>query len=182
MEEIALRIRVYGDAALRRKASPVKKITKYHRAILSQMARLMYAESGVGLAAPQVGFDEAMLVVDIGSGLYKLVNPRIVRKEGTQSLEEGCLSVPGVCIKVKRAKNVIIQAQDEDARPVSIEAGDLLACVMQHEIDHLHGKLIVDYASLFKKIAIKKKLTALKQISQNEKLHKSNTKSCELQL
>ncbi|RJO65687.1 MAG: peptide deformylase [Candidatus Omnitrophota bacterium] len=182
MEEIALRIRVYGDASLRRKARLVRKITKYHRVILSQMAQLMYAESGVGLAAPQVGFDEAMLVVDIGSGLYKLINPVIVRKQGRQSIEEGCLSVPGVCIKVKRAKNVIIQAQDEDGRPISLNAEDLLACVMQHEIDHLQGKLIVDYAPLFKKISIRKKLEAMKQASKNEKMHQSNTKSCELQL
>ncbi|MEW6075173.1 MAG: peptide deformylase [Candidatus Omnitrophota bacterium] len=182
MEEIALRIRVYGDTSLRKKARPVRKITKYHRAILSQMARLMYAESGVGLAAPQVGFDEAMIVADIGSGLYKLINPVIARKQGAQAIEEGCLSVPGVCVKVKRAKNVVIQAQDEDGRPISINAEDLLACVMQHEIDHLQGKLIIDYASLFKKISVRKKLAAMKQASKNEKMHQSSTKSCELQL
>ncbi|MBI3991597.1 MAG: peptide deformylase [Candidatus Omnitrophica bacterium] len=97
-------------------------------------------------------------------------------------LEEGCLSVPGVCIKVKRAAKVLVKAQDEDSKPITIDVEGLLACVLQHEIDHLNGKLIVDYASLIDKIKIKSKLVELKKRSQHERLPESETKSCKLQL
>jgi peptide deformylase len=182
MEKTELRIRIFGDSALTRKAVQVKKITADNRRTLSQMARLMYANAGIGLAAPQVGISEAMIVADTGSGLYKLINPKIVKREGRQFLEEGCLSLPGVCIKVKRAKKVFIQARDENGKPFTLEAEDLLACVFQHEIDHLKGKLIVDYASVFDKLKIKKKLVELKRNAESEKLLESETKSCQLQL
>jgi peptide deformylase len=123
-----------------------------------------------------------MIVVDIGSGLYKLINPKVVKKEGSQSMEEGCLSVPGICIKVKRAKKVSIAAQDEFGRNVTIEAEDLLACVFQHEIDHLRGKLIVDYASFLNRLKMSGKLEELKKKAKDEKLPESEAKSCKLQL
>jgi peptide deformylase len=157
-ENTELTIRVLGDPVLRKKAKKVKQLTSGHRQLLSKMVRTMYASGGIGLAAPQVGIDESLIVVDAGSGLYKLVNPRIVKKEGRQVLEEGCLSVPGVSVKVKRAKKIVVQALDEDAKPLCIEAQNLLACVFQHEIDHLEGKLIVDYVSFFKKLMLKKKI------------------------
>ncbi len=181
-ERAGLKIKLFGDPALRKKVKPVKEVTFLHRDTLSGMAQLMYAESGIGLAASQVGVNESMIVVDIGTGLYKLINPKIVEKEGYQVMEEGCLSVPGVCIKVKRARKVVIKAQDEDSKPVTIEAEDLLACVFQHEIDHLNGKLIIDHASLFDKLKIKKKLKELKKRSEHERLPESETKSCKLQL
>ena len=162
MSDRELKIRVFGEPILRKKAKPVLKVTEQHRQILSQMAKAMYDDSGIGLAAPQVGLGEQLIVADIGEGLYKLINPRIVKRQGKQSISEGCLSVPGVCIKVKRAKQVWVQAQDECGRPIEINAKDLFACVLQHEIDHLKGKLIVDYASLLDKIKIKSKLAALK--------------------
>lgn len=182
MAETALKIRLFGDPALRRKARPVERITQTHRDILSEMARLMYADAGIGLAASQVGLEEAMIVADIGSGLYKMINPQIVKKEGYQVMEEGCLSIPGVCIKVKRAKKVWVEAQDEDAKVVKIEAEGLLACVFQHEIEHLKGKLIVDYASLFERLKIRKKLKELKKRLQDEELCESKTESGALQL
>ncbi len=165
MEKTALKIRTIGDKVLREKAKPVEGITDEHRCLFSEMARLMYEVSGVGLAAPQVGASEALIVVDIGSGgLYKLANPKITKQQGRQSMEEGCLSVPGVSIKVRRAKKVSLEALDDSGKPVCIEAEGLLACVFQHEIDHLNGKLIVDYASLIQKIRLKKKLGKLKEI------------------
>lgn len=182
MKETALRIRVFGDSVLRKKAKPVTEITDKHRDNLTQMARLMYESSGVGLAAPQVGVNQAMLVADIGTGLYKLINPRIVKKQGRQTLEEGCLSVPGVCIKIKRAKKITVKAKDANSNPVTIEAEDLFACVLQHEIDHLYGKLIVDYAGIFQKIAIRKKIAEFKEKAKHEKLSESKAKSCKLQL
>ncbi len=182
MSETALRIRLFGDPVLRKRAKPVKEVTQGQRDILSQMARLLYASSGIGLACSQIGINESMIVVDIGSGLYKLINPKIVEKQGLQVMEEGCLSIPGVCIKVKRAKKVKVKAWDEFAKPLVIEAEDLLACCLQHEIDHLKGKLIVDYASFFDKLKIAKKLEELKKRSKSEKLPESETKSCKLQL
>lgn len=180
MKAIVLKIRIFGDPAIRKKAKPVKAVTGHHRDILSEMARLMYETQGVGLAANQVGIDESMAVVDIGLGLYKLINPKIVKKEGSQSIEEGCLSVPGVSIKVKRANKVALKALDEEARPITIEAEGLLACVFQHEIDHLNARLIIDHASLFKKLKIKKTLTELKRRAKFEELSESKTKSYKL--
>lgn len=182
MEKTALKIKLYPDPVLRKKTYLVKEITSEQRDILGKMAQLMYENSGIGLAAPQVSIDASMIVVDIGTGLYKLINPRIIKREGSEAQEEGCLSIPGVCIKVKRAKKILVQAQDEFAKPVTIEAEDLLACVFQHEIDHLKGRLIVDYASFFQRLKIRKKLEELKKRSKNEKLPESETKSCQLQL
>ncbi len=164
MKETALRIRTVGDPALRRKAKTVKAVTDEHRALLSSMARMMYESSGIGLAAPQVGVDEALIVVDIGKSLYKLVNPRIVERSGQQAIDEGCLSVPGVSVKVKRAKAVVLEALDDEGKPVRIDCQDLLAIVFQHEIDHLLGKLILDYVPVWKRGLLKKKLQKLKEI------------------
>ena len=158
MSEIELQIKVLGDPVLLKRAKPVSKITEYHLSLLSRMSRLMYSSKGVGLAAPQVGISETLIVIDIGEGLYKLINPKIVKKDGVQVSEEGCLSVPGVSMKIKRSKRVTVHALDDTGKPVIIEAEDLLACVFQHEIDHLHGKLIVEYASWLDKIKMKNKL------------------------
>ena len=170
MPETKLKIKIFGDTILRKIAKPVGRITDQHRQLLSQMAKAMYDDSGIGLAAPQVGVSVQLIVVDTGEGLYKLVNPKIVKRQGRQLISEGCLSVPGVCIKVKRAKQVWVQAQDENSCCIEIEAKDLFACVLQHEIDHLKGKLIVDYASFLDKIRIKKKLAALKTMAKASKL------------
>jgi len=182
MGRITLKIRKFGDPVLRRKSALVKKVTPRHRDILSAMARLMYDGEGVGLAASQVGIDEAMIVVDIGNGLYKVVNPKVVRAQGAQVNLEGCLSVPGVCIKVKRANKVRVTGFDENGNPLNLEAEGLLACVFQHEIDHLKGRLIVDYASFLEKIKIAKALKELKKKAEHENLSEPATKSCKLQL
>jgi len=172
MPETKLKIRVFGDPVLRKKAKPVNRVSSQHRQILSQMAQSMYEGGGIGLAAPQVGISAQLIIVDIGKGLYKLVNPKIVKRQGRQAIEEGCLSVPGVCLKVKRSKQVWIQAMDENNNLLKIEARDLFACVLQHEIDHLKGKLIIDHASFLQKLRVKIKLAALK----------ATVNSCKLQL
>lgn len=158
MKETELKIRKLGEPVLKNGVTEVEKVTEGHRKLLSEMARLMYAVSGVGLAAPQVGISESLIVIDAGTGLYKLINPHIVSSSGSQVSEEGCLSVPEVGVKVKRAKSVVVEAWDENGKPVTIEAEGLLACVFQHEIDHLNGKLIVDHASLIEKIKYGKKI------------------------
>jgi len=162
MRETKLKIRVFGDPVLRKKAKPVNRATAEDRQILSQMAVAMYEGAGIGLAAPQIGISAQLIVADIGEGLYKLVNPKIVKRQGWQAIQEGCLSVPGVCIKVKRAKEIWVHARDENNNLLKIQARDLFACVLQHEIDHLKGKLIIDYASFLEKLRIKRKLAALK--------------------
>ena len=172
MPETKSKIKIFGDPVLRKKAKPVGKITSEHREILSQMAKSMYEYSGIGLAAPQIGISSQLIVVDIGEGLYKIINPKIVRRQGFCAITEGCLSVPGISIKVKRSKRVWVEAKDENNNPLKIEAKDLFACVLQHEIDHLRGKLIPDYASFLEKIRIKRKLAALKL----------KIKACKLQL
>ncbi len=182
MQETALKIRLFGDPKLRKRSRLVERIGQSHRNILSQMAKLMYDNSGIGLAAPQVGINEFMVVADIGSGLYKLINPKVVKKEGRQSMEEGCLSIPGVCVKVNRARKILIKAQDESGKPLVIEAEDLLARVLQHEIDHLKGKLIIDYASFFERLKMKGKIEALKKRKKDEELPEPETKSCRVQL
>jgi peptide deformylase len=181
-ETALLKIRIFGDPILRTRAAKVEKVTDCQRELLDKMAKLMYAGSGIGLAAPQAGINAAMIVVDAAQHLYKLINPKIVKRQGRQVLEEGCLSIPGVCIKVKRAKCVIIKAQNENGEPLTIEAEDLLACVIQHEIDHLKGRLIVDYASFFEKLKIRKKIEELRKSSKNERLYQAETKYCKLQL
>ncbi|MFA5198621.1 MAG: peptide deformylase [Candidatus Omnitrophota bacterium] len=163
MTETKLKIKTYGEKVLREKAGRVAKISEEHRRILSQMSQTMYEGSGVGLAAPQVGISLQMIVVDIGDGLYKLINPRISKKRGRQAISEGCLSLPGISVKVKRAKHIRVSARNEEGVQLEIEASDLFACVLQHEIDHLKGKLIVDYASFLDKVRIKKKLSVLKK-------------------
>ena len=177
MKETELSIRIVGDPVLRKRVKPVKEVSLRHHELLSQMARLMYASKGIGLAANQAGINESLIVVDIGEGLYKLINPRIVKREGCVMMEEGCLSVPGVSIKVKRSKRVVVEALDHQAKQVSIEACDLLACVFQHELDHLHGKLIIDYASFWEKLKNKKKLTSLEKKVENEKLSEQRKES-----
>lgn len=179
MSETRLSIRILGDPILRRKAKLVAEVTEVDRQVLSKMARLMYDAQGIGLAAPQAGIDKSLIVIDIGSGLYKLINPKIISREGTQSLEEGCLSVPGASVKVRRSKVIKIKALDEQGAAVTIDAQGLLACVFQHEIDHLNGKLIIDYASILSRMRIKKKLEKL-QSSQYEKLRESKTESRQL--
>ncbi|MEA3485875.1 MAG: peptide deformylase, partial [Candidatus Aerophobetes bacterium] len=106
----------------------------------------MYASQGIGLAAPQVGIDKRLIVVDVGEGLLKLINPLILLEEGESILEEGCLSLPGVNVKVKRAKSVVVEGWNEKRKRIKIKSEDLFAHAIQHEVDHLQGILIIDYA------------------------------------
>jgi peptide deformylase len=158
MNRTALKLRFYPEVILRRKTQPVKKFDEELHRILKEMAQIMYTNKGVGLAANQVGLDLSLLVADAGDKLYKLVNPKIILKQGKEIMEEGCLSIPGICVKVKRAKKIKVQAQDEYGKPLIIETEGLLSRILQHEIDHLQGKLIIDYVGFFKRILLKIRL------------------------
>ncbi len=120
----------------------------------------MRCGGGIGLAAPQVGIDRQFVITDIGEGLLILVNPRIVSKSGSAVMEEGCLSLPGIYVKVRRAKKITVTGFNEFFEKVSISASDLLARALQHEIDHLRGRLVLDYANVFEKFRLKRKLRA----------------------
>ncbi|HEY8497182.1 MAG TPA: peptide deformylase [Limnochordales bacterium] len=135
------------DPVLRKKAQPVERVTKRVQKLIRDMADTMYAANGAGLAAPQVGVSERIIVVDAGDGLVALVNPRILAAEGSEVDVEGCLSIPNVSLYVERAARVEVEGWDERGRTVRIKAGGLLARALQHEIDHLDGILITDKGS-----------------------------------
>lgn len=154
-----LKIRKFPDPILRKKAAKVAKVTEFERSILSEMASAMYLSQGVGLAAVQVGIDRQLAVIDIGDGLIKMVNPIITKRDGLDAQEEGCLSCPGAFVKIKRARNVVVNFISEDGDLMELKAAGLLARAVQHELDHLSGKLIIDYLGPIKKILAKKKIS-----------------------
>lgn len=149
-----LDIRVLGDPILRQETIPVPRVTDELRGLIDDMFATMHRARGIGLAAPQVGRSERIAVVDVndGSGPLVLVNPEIVAASSdTEKSEEGCLSIPDVYADVVRPERVTVRALDRDGATFEIEAGGLLARCMQHEIDHLHGKLFLDHLSMLKK-------------------------------
>ncbi|HYC52653.1 MAG TPA: peptide deformylase [Gemmatimonadaceae bacterium] len=149
-----LDIRVLGDPILREETKPVREITDAHRTLIDDMFATMHAAHGIGLAAPQVGRIERIAVVDVEGGgqPIALVNPEIVSfSSDTDKSEEGCLSIPDVFADVERPTRVVVRALDRHGQPIEIEASDLLARCLQHEIDHLHGKLFIDYLSVLKR-------------------------------
>ena len=150
------------DKSLRKKAKKILRVSEEDGRMLDEMARTMYLKGGVGLAAVQVGIDKQLVVIDIGGGLISLINPVVVKKEGYETQEEGCLSIPDTCVKVKRAKKITCEYLDRDGLPSTITAEGLLARVIQHEVDHLLGKLIVDYLGRFKRIFLHNPLTTRK--------------------
>jgi len=137
----------YGDAVLRRKARPVRRINAGIRELAGRMVETMYAANGVGLAAPQIGVDRRLVVIDVGDGPVTLVNPRLIWSEGAARDVEGCLSVKGLIGDVERAERVRVRALDLDGKEVTVEGEGLLARVLQHELDHLDGVLFVDRAT-----------------------------------
>jgi peptide deformylase len=148
-----LPIHTLGSPILREETRPVTEFSDDLRALVADMFETMYAASGIGLAAPQVGRSERVAVVDVEGAKYVIVNPEITFREGRERAEEACLSIPELYGDVDRAKRVIVKAFDEHGAPVEIVASGLLARCLQHEIDHLHGKLFIDYLSYLKRRA-----------------------------
>lgn len=159
---MALReILLYPDPRLRKKARAVESVNDEIRALVSDMAETMYEAPGIGLAATQINVDKRVVVIDISTGHKELkvfINPTIVRYEGVYGIEEGCLSVPGVFEAVDRAQIVEVHALNERGEPFRLVAEDLLAVCIQHEIDHLDGKVFVDHLSRLKQQRIRKKI------------------------
>ncbi len=145
VKKMALReIRTSGDEILRKKCREVKEVTDRVRMILDDMVETMYHADGGGLAANQVGILKRLVVIDVGEGLFKLVDPEFVLQEGEQIETEGCLSFPDVWGKVKRPEHVIVRALDENGKEITVEGRGLLAKCLCHELDHLDGKVFVD--------------------------------------
>lgn len=146
-----LGIRVLGDPILRMDTAPVAEVTDELKRLIDDMFTTMYAAEGIGLAAPQVGRMERLAVVDVEGARYALINPEIVAHEGSARAEEGCLSIPDVFGEVERPQRITLRALDADGEPFELAADELLARCIQHEVDHLHGKLFLDYLSVFKR-------------------------------
>lgn len=154
----------YPDQRLHTVASPVKEINAEIRKLIDDMAQTMYAAPGIGLAATQVNVHKQVIVIDISESrnqLMALINPRITAREGVAEREEGCLSVPGIYEKVTRAERITVEALDRDGSPLTLDAEGLLGVCIQHEIDHLQGKVFVEYLSRLKQTRIKVKLHKL---------------------
>ncbi len=156
----------FPDERLRTRATPVEQVSDDIRRLVDDMFETMYDAPGIGLAATQVDVHKRVIVIDVSPERDQplvLINPRIIAKDGVEEREEGCLSVPGVYETVQRAEHIKIEALDRDGNGFELETGDLLAVCIQHEIDHLDGKLFVDYLSSLKRQRIKKKLEKQKK-------------------
>lgn len=156
-----LTILEFPDPRLRAKAAPVGRVDDALRGLIDAMLETMYAANGIGLAATQVNFRQRLLVIDISEERDQprvFINPEILAREGDEETEEGCLSVPGTFEKVRRARRIRVRALDRHGIGFELDADGLLAVCIQHEIDHLDGKLFVDYLSDLKRTRIRKKL------------------------
>ncbi len=166
-----LRILEYPDPRLRTKAQPVEIVDDEIRKLASDMLETMYAAPGIGLAATQVDVHKRLLVVDVSDDRSKplcLINPDIMEKDGVEVMEEGCLSVPGIYEKVERADHIRVRALDTNGEVFEMEAEGLLAVCIQHEMDHLDGKLFVDYLSELKRQRIRKRLEKERRLQPTE--------------
>lgn len=146
-----LDIRVLGDPILRKETAPVGEITDEIKKLVADMFETMYASEGIGLAAPQVGRTERIAVVDVDGARYVLINPEVVSRAGSAKSEEGCLSIPNIYGDVERPATVTVRTINENGEAHEITATDLLGRCLQHEIDHLDGKLFIDYLSVLKR-------------------------------
>lgn len=165
-----LTILEYPDERLRKKAVEVQNVDQHIKKLVDDMLETMYTAKGIGLAATQVNVHQRIIVIDVSEGKDSplcIINPEIIEKRGTEESEEGCLSVPGFFEKVKRAEWIKIKALDEKGQAFELEADSLLAVCIQHEMDHLEGKLFVDYISSLKRQRIKKKLDKIHKLEQN---------------
>ncbi len=161
-----LNILHFPDPRLRTRARPVERVDDRIRHLVTDMLETMYDAPGIGLAATQVDVHEQVVVIDTSEEKNQplvLINPEITRREGVEEMDEGCLSVPGIYETVQRADRVAVRALDRDGNPFELEAEGLLAVCIQHEMDHLEGKLFVDYLSELKRQRIRRKLEKLRR-------------------
>ena len=161
----------YGEAVLEQVADEVRNITDAEVQLVQDMVETMYKAPGVGLAAPQVGVAQRIMVTDTSGGekddnLLVIINPEIVSTDGEQYEEEGCLSIPGFTERVRRPKKIVVRGVDMDGREIILEGQDLLARAFCHEMDHLNGVLFLDHLSFIKRDLIKRKIR--KRVKQDD--------------
>jgi len=158
----------YPDSRLRKIAAPVAVVTADIRRLVRDMAQTMYAAPGIGLAATQVNVHKRIIVIDVSpthDDLKVFINPELVFAEGESGYEEGCLSVPGYYDKVRRAGRITVRAQDERGEPFELTTDGMLAVCVQHEMDHLVGKVFVDYLSPLKRARLAAKARKKQRIA-----------------
>jgi peptide deformylase len=153
----------YPNSILRKKCDAIETIDEEVVQLARDMLETMYEDKGIGLAAPQVGITRQLIVLDVGDGPLALINPRIVEAEGSDIMEEGCLCLPGINVDVERSARVRVTGLDPKGEAVDIDADDLLARALQHEIDHLSGTLIIDKISKLKRDLLLKKYKKAQQ-------------------
>ncbi|MEW6646638.1 MAG: peptide deformylase [Pseudomonadota bacterium] len=161
-----LNILHFPDPRLRTRAAPVSQVDDGIRRLVDDMFDTMYDAPGIGLAATQVNVHQRVIVIDVSEEKNEprvFINPEIISRDGVEQMDEGCLSVPGVYETVERAEKVTVRALNRDGQPFELEADGLLAVCIQHEMDHLEGKLFVDYLSSLKRERIRKKLEKLRR-------------------
>ena len=141
----ALKIRMFGDPCLREKSKPVKEVGPVERMLINAMFETVKAHKGIGLAAPQVGVNEQIFVIDTGDEVLAVINPKILKTTGHDEMEEGCLSLPNLQVTIRRARAIEVEFTNEHNQTVRGKLSGLTAKVFLHESDHLLGKLIVDY-------------------------------------
>jgi peptide deformylase len=157
-------IRIYPDPILKKKTLPIKNINGKVKEVADRMVEVVYANKGIGLAAPQIGILSQIIVVDYGERLRTLINPKIVEGEGESVMEEGCLSLPTIEVPVKRMEKVFVRGWNLEGKEVSLELFGFPGRVYQHEIDHLHGILIIHHISrLRRELLIKRTIKDLKR-------------------
>ncbi|PHS72952.1 MAG: peptide deformylase [Cycloclasticus sp.] len=168
----------FPDKRLRTKAVDIDVIDDAIRLLIDNMFETMYDAPGIGLAATQVNFHKRLIVIDISEEKNEplcLINPVITHQEGIEVMEEGCLSVPGFYGDVERAESITVKALDRQGEPFELTTDDLLAVCIQHEIDHLNGKLFVDYLSPMKRNRIRKKIGRMEKETAEQNTHRSST-------
>jgi len=165
-----LQILEFPDPRLRTRAHPVEQVDDALRKLIDDMFETMYDAPGIGLAATQVNVHKRVLVIDLSQDRSQplvLINPEIIARAGVEETEEGCLSVPGIYEKVTRADRIRVRTLDRKGNTTEVEADGLLAVCIQHEMDHLEGKLFVDYLSELKRTRIRRKLQLVLKVRSN---------------
>ncbi len=153
-----LDIKIYPNSILRKKCLPFETISNAEKKLLRDMAETMYRNKGIGLAAPQIGINKQIIIADIGKGLIELINPQILLRKGKEIMGEGCLSLPGISVDVKRAEEIVVLGLDKRGKSVKMKLKGLLARVIQHEMDHLMGNLIIDYVNPIRRFFLARKI------------------------
>ncbi|MEA3489069.1 MAG: peptide deformylase [Candidatus Omnitrophota bacterium] len=159
----SLQLKIYPDPCLRIRTKAVEHFTPDLKDLLRKIADIMYLKQGIGLAATQVGLGLSVILVDIGEGLTNFVNPVVIEKSKKRSsMEEGCLSLPGITVNVSRPEEVKVRAQDGNGEFFIRKFDGLMAVAVQHEVDHLHGKLIIDYLDPIRRFIARKRISGLR--------------------